>query len=104
MSNPTRRSVRTADARVLLTDMQHPEPGTTIPCRSVVELLTDYLEGVLDPRTVREFEAHLALCPGCAEYLVQMRETVRSLGRVSLDGLSDTTRARLIAAFDEMSA
>jgi hypothetical protein len=100
----TRRSVRAAEARAIMRDMNRPEPGTAIPCQSVVELVTDYLEGVLDPATVAEFEAHLALCPGCAEYLEQIRETVHSLGRVSLDGLSDTARGRLLALFDEMSA
>jgi anti-sigma factor RsiW len=83
---------------------EHGEPGTTIRCQHVVELVTDYLEGALDSATVTEFEAHLALCPGCAEYLDQIRDTVRSLGRVSLEGLSDTARTRLLAAFEDMSA
>jgi len=74
-------------------------PGTEIRCQQVVELVTDYLEGALDPAGVTEFEAHLALCPGCAEYLHQMRATVRSVGRVSLAGLSETARAQLLAAF-----
>jgi hypothetical protein len=100
----TRRSVRAAEPRAVMRHLHRPEPGTTIPCRSAVELVTDYLEGVLSPATVAEFEAHLALCPGCAEYLEQIRATVRSLGRVSLGGLSDTARARLLALFDEMSA
>jgi anti-sigma factor RsiW len=77
-------------------------PGWDIRCDHLVELVTDYLEGVLDEATVAEFDAHLALCPGCAEYLAQIRETVRRLGRVSLDGLSDTARARLLAAFDDV--
>src|SRR3712207_7996415 len=35
-------------------------PGMTIPCQEVVELVTDYLEGVLDPEMTAEVEAHLA--------------------------------------------
>jgi anti-sigma factor RsiW len=78
------------------------EPGWNVRCDHLVELVTDYLEGALDEATVAEFDAHLALCAGCAEYLEQIRETVRSLGRVSLEGLSETARARLLAAFEEM--
>jgi anti-sigma factor RsiW len=76
--------------------------GWNVRCDHLVELVTDYLEGALDEATVAEFDAHLALCAGCAEYLKQIRETVRSLGRVSLEGLSETARARLLAAFEDV--
>jgi anti-sigma factor RsiW len=78
------------------------QPGWNIRCDHLVELVTEYLDGALDEATVAEFEAHLALCPGCAEYLEQIRTTVNSLGRVSLDGLSYSARARLLAAFAEV--
>jgi anti-sigma factor RsiW len=78
------------------------EPGRNVRCDQLVELVTDYLEGVLDEATVVEFDAHVTLCAGCAEYLEQIRETVRTLGRVSLEGLSGTARARLLAAFEDM--
>ena len=38
-------------------------------CRQAVELVTDYLEGTLSGRARRRFEAHLAACPHCTEYL-----------------------------------
>ena len=50
-------------------------------CQQVVELVTDYLEGALSPAEHRRFEAHLAGCPHCTEYLAQMRETIRLAGR-----------------------
>jgi anti-sigma factor RsiW len=78
------------------------EAGTRIRCDRLVELVTDYLDGALDEATVAEFEAHLALCSGCAEYLQQMRDTSRTLGQLSLDGLPDEARARLLAAFEDM--
>jgi anti-sigma factor RsiW len=80
------------------------EPEATIRCQHLVELVTDYLEGVLAPATVAEVDAHLALCPECAVYLEQMRDTVGRMGRVCLDGLSDTARTRLLAAFDDLSS
>jgi anti-sigma factor RsiW len=76
-----------------------PEPGMSIECRQVVELITDYLEGALDDAAQAEVEAHLALCPACAEYLTQMRTTLQLLGRVSLDTLSPVAMDRLVDAF-----
>lgn len=78
-------------------------PGYTIRCDEVVELVTDYLEGHLDPATVAEVEAHLELCPGCAEYLDQMRQTLRTVGQVPLESLSETAKADLLAAFRDLT-
>jgi len=75
------------------------EPGLTIRCQEVVELVTDYLEGVLDDAARTEFEAHLAMCPGCAEYLHQMETTLQMVGHVPLDSLSPEAKSDLVAAF-----
>jgi len=85
------KAVRTGDER-----------DTGIRCDRLVELVTDYLEGALDEATTADFDAHLARCPGCDAYVDQLRQTSYQLGRVSLDGLSDATRARLLEAFGDM--
>ena len=36
-----------------------------VACRELVELVTDYLEGALQPAERRRFEAHVAGCDGC---------------------------------------
>jgi len=77
----------------------HPQPGLRIACQEVVELVTDYLEGVLEPEQSAEVEAHLQLCEGCAEYLEQMRETIRLLGTVPIPTLSAAAQAELVNAF-----
>lgn len=76
-------------------------PGGTPPltCRELVEIITDYLEGELDPDTASRFEAHLEVCPGCQIYVEQMRETISLLGRVPPDRLPETTVAGLMDAF-----
>ena len=74
-------------------------PGLLVDCVEVVELVTDYLEGALEPTLRERFAAHLALCDGCATYLEQMRGTLRALGHVPLDSLSDDAQAHLVAAF-----
>lgn len=50
-----------------------------IACREVVEVATDYLEGVLTDPILSLLEEHLPECDGCAEYLEQLRHTVRAL-------------------------
>jgi anti-sigma factor RsiW len=48
-----------------------------ISCREVVELVTAYLDGALDPDTRARFEVHLELCGPCVEYVEQIRMTSR---------------------------
>ena len=81
-----------------------PVPGLTITCTEIVEVVTDYLEGEVDEALRTEIEAHLALCPGCDHYLEQMRETIRVMGRVPVDTLSDDARDELMAAFRSFTA
>jgi anti-sigma factor RsiW len=64
-------------------------------CQEVVELVTDYLEGALSRAERRRFEAHLADCPHCTEYLAQMRATIRLTGRLEADDLTEEMRADL---------
>jgi anti-sigma factor RsiW len=66
-----------------------------IVCQEVVELVTDYLEGALSPADRRRFEAHLAVCPHCTEYLAQMHETIRLAGRVAPEDLTQAMRTDL---------
>jgi anti-sigma factor RsiW len=73
-------------------------------CRELVEAITAYLDGALPEADRRRFDAHLADCPACAQYLSQMRETIACLGTLDLAPLPQQTRERLIAAFREWSA
>jgi anti-sigma factor RsiW len=70
-----------------------------LSCQDFVELVTDYLEDALDQDTVRRFEEHLALCPGCDTYLSQMKETASRLGEVPVESLSAETQDTLLSAF-----
>jgi anti-sigma factor RsiW len=54
-------------------------------CQELVEVITDYLEGALDAEDRRRFEEHLAGCPGCRNYLEQMRATIRLTGALKSD-------------------
>ena len=68
-------------------------------CDTLVEMVTAYLEGHLDPDTERRFVAHLTECDGCDQYLQQIRATVRALGQLPAESLTESARDRLLAAF-----
>lgn len=59
-----------------------------LACQEVVELVTDYLEGSLSRSERRRFDAHLAGCEHCSEYLEQMRATIRLTGRLRAEDLT----------------
>jgi anti-sigma factor RsiW len=81
---------------------EQPRPGLTVSCQEIVELVTDYLEGALDPDMTAEVEAHLQLCDGCDIYVEQMRATIRELGTVPVETLSEPAQAELLRAFRDL--
>ncbi|MBV9605957.1 MAG: zf-HC2 domain-containing protein [Solirubrobacterales bacterium] len=50
-----------------------------ISCQEFVELVTDYFEGALGPRTQNRVEEHLVMCHYCETYAEQIRATMRAL-------------------------
>jgi anti-sigma factor RsiW len=73
-------------------------------CKEIVEVITAYLEGTLAPADRSRFDAHLAECPYCTEYLSQMRTTIERLGRLDETMLSPAAREQLLAAFRDWRA
>lgn len=67
--------------------------------RRSAELVTDYLEGTLPRRQRRRFEAHLAGCEHCTEYLEQMRLTIRLTGRLVPEDLTPAMRDELATLY-----
>jgi anti-sigma factor RsiW len=63
-----------------------------IACQQAVEMVTDYLEDILERGEKQRFEKHLAVCQHCTEYLAQVRETIRLAGRLTPDDLSQPMR------------
>jgi anti-sigma factor RsiW len=70
-----------------------------LTCKELVELVTDYFEGQLPASEQARFEAHLATCRGCQNYLEQMRQTLRLLGKLSEDGVSPEAQRELLEVF-----
>ena len=73
-------------------------------CQQAVELVTDYLEGALSRPARRRFEAHLAACPHCTEYLAQMRATIELAGRITPEDLTPQMQDEFIALYRQWQA
>jgi anti-sigma factor RsiW len=52
-------------------------------CREFIDFLMEYTEGAIPAAQRAKFDAHLAECPGCVDYLRTYQETVR-LGNEAL--------------------
>ena len=73
---------------------------TDLNCDELVELVTDYLDGVLDDEVQQGVTDHLAGCDGCTTYVEQIRQTITTVGSSPPDvELSDDARDALLAAF-----
>lgn len=75
-----------------------------LPCREMVELVTDYFEGALAPDVRARFERHIAACGDCTRYMVQMRETLDVVGHIDPEGLDPRVEAELLDAFRDWKA
>jgi len=68
-----------------------------VACMSGVELLMDYLEGVLPADVRAALEAHVAGCERCAAFVASYRETPRILREATTMTLPDDIEASLKA-------
>ncbi len=70
-----------------------------LDCNQIVELVTEYLEGAMDPPTRAAFEAHLLICDGCRLYVDQIRRTIETSGGLPVSALSPRAESALLDAF-----
>jgi anti-sigma factor RsiW len=70
-----------------------------LTCKELVELVTEYLGGTLPPADQWRFEGHIKDCGHCATYLNQMRQTIRTLGRLTEEDLSEDAKRDLLRIF-----
>jgi predicted anti-sigma-YlaC factor YlaD len=65
-------------------------------CQELVEVITDYLEGALSAVDRQRFEEHLTGCPGCRNYVEQMRATIRLTGALRSDSITPDLREQFL--------
>ena len=72
-----------------------------LSCQELVELVTDYLEGVLPETDRGRLEQHLDSCDGCRDYIEQMRATIALTADARPVELRLDEGEALLAAFRE---
>ena len=80
------------------TDVDH------LTCREFVEVLTDYLDGALEPAERADVERHLVICRGCSNYTDQMRSTLGLLARLGDEPADPAQPAPLLTIFRRWQA
>jgi predicted anti-sigma-YlaC factor YlaD len=72
---------------------------SSLTCKELVELVTEYLEDALPPTAKAEVEAHLRGCEGCRRYLDQMRTTIAMTGRLTEQDVPPEAEQKLLDVF-----
>ena len=68
-------------------------------CAQFVELVSDYVDGALEPADHQRFEDHLAQCGGCTAYFEQLRATIALTGRLRESDVPAEAVDALLSAF-----
>lgn len=73
-----------------------------LSCQEIVELVTEYIDDAMPPAEHERFARHLSYCPGCVNYVEQIRETIRATGEVPREEtLPAELRTGLLAQFKD---
>ncbi len=70
---------------------------TGVTCSAGVDLLMDYLEGVLSADGHAAIEAHVAGCQRCVAFITSYRETPRIMREATSFELAEGQRALVLA-------
>lgn len=68
-------------------------------CAELVELVTDYIEDAMPAYERTRFDAHVAGCAGCTNYLSEMRTTIRLTGSLTEPAVSEGAVEALMDTF-----
>ncbi len=64
-------------------------------CRQVIDKISEYIDGELDPELVRELERHLEHCEDCSIVVDTTHKTVEIFYHTEPAALPDDVRERL---------
>lgn len=64
-------------------------------CDEVIQLLTDYVDGELEPESQQQLESHFGACPTCENFLKSFRATIEMAGSVRCEDIPEEVSERL---------
>lgn len=66
-----------------------------LTCQEQVELLADYLDGILQPETARALERHLEDCPSCLNFITTYKATNAWVREITYEAMPEELQTRL---------
>jgi anti-sigma factor RsiW len=64
-------------------------------CDDVIQLLTDYVDGELEPNAHHQLESHFGACPACDRFLKSFRTTIDLTGQFRCEDIPEDVSRRL---------
>lgn len=80
------------------------EPSQDIGCRECLDLLADYVDGVLPPEQAELLEWHIEGCAPCVAFVNTYKGTVDAAKRLRQTTLPPELREKLIAFLQRSNA
>jgi anti-sigma factor RsiW len=77
-------------------------PGSDMPCRELVRLITAYLDDALPEDAGADIDSHLDSCAGCRNVLAQWHTVIALAGRLTeadVEHTDELARDRLLSTF-----
>lgn len=72
------------------------ETVLTETCKQIIDQLSGFLDGELDPALCEKIQAHLAVCPMCPIVVDTTQKTITLYRDASQQPMPDNVRAHLI--------
>ncbi len=70
-----------------------------LTCKQLTELVTEYLERRMSLADRMRFQLHIGMCRHCRAYLRQMRQTIRTLGKLPEESVPPEVIDDLLSRF-----
>lgn len=77
--------------------------STTLTCKEVVELVTEFLADSMSPEERVRLEQHLLVCPPCTLHVGQVRATIGYAALLRSEPLAGEVNRELIERFRKWS-
>jgi anti-sigma factor RsiW len=70
-------------------------------CDDVIQLLTDYLDGELEPESQSQLDLHFKKCPPCVTFLETFRATIELTGTFRCEDIPESVSTKLHAFLEQ---
>lgn len=67
-------------------------------CGSMLDRLSEYLDGELSPELTREIETHMADCDCCSSFIRSLKASMDAVHQLERTDVPDDIRARVLEA------